>query len=170
MQVRSVSLVLISLALAACYPRQPVAPPPAPPPPPPPAAPTLTPAEEAVQRMRRAQRAFDEGVRLGRQSRWADAADRYRLAVEAMPNEPRYHLALSDALLAQGREWEAADALQAGIRAEENGPRPNHRVLAVDYERLIRLLTRLNRLDEAREAASRQAQHRRMRDAMVPED
>ena len=167
MQVRSVSLIVISLALAACYPRQPVAPPPAPPPPPP--APTLSPAEEAVLRMQRAQRAFEEGVRLGRQSRWADAADRYRLAAEAMPNEPRYHLALSDALLAQGREWDAADALLAGIRAEENGPRPNHRVLAVDYERLIRLLTRLNRLDEAREAASRQAQHRRMRDAMAPD-
>ena len=168
MQVRSVSLVLISLALAACYPRQPVAPPPAPPPPPPP-PPAISPAEEAVARMQRAQRAYDEGVRLGRQSRWADAADRYRLAAEAMPNEPRYHLALSDALLAQGREWEAADALLAGIRAEENGPRPNHRVLAVDYERLIRLLTRLNRLDEAREAAAQQARHRRMRDAAVPD-
>jgi tetratricopeptide (TPR) repeat protein len=167
MQVRSVSLVLISFALAACYPRQPVAPPPPPPPPPPP-APAISPAEEAVLRMQRAQRAFDEGVRLGRQSRWADAADRYRLAAEAVPNEPRYHLALSDALLAQGREWEAADALLAGIRAEENGPDPNHRVLAVDYERLIRLLTRLNRMDEARDAASRQAQHRRLRDSMVP--
>ena len=167
MQVRSVLLVLASLALAACYPRQPVAPPPAPLPPPPAA---ISPAEEAVQRMQRARRAYDEGVRLGRQSRWAEAADRYRLAAEAVPNEVRYHLALSDALLAQGREWEAADALQAGIRAEENGPNPNHRVLAVDYERLIRLLTRLNRLDEAREAAARQAQHRRLRDAAVVPD
>lgn len=168
MQVRSLTLLAVSLALAACYPRQPVAPAPAPPPPPPP-APTVSPAEEAVQRMQRAQRAFDEGVRLGRQSRWADAADRYRLAAETMPNEPRYHLALSDALLAQGRDWEAANALQAGIRAEEDGPDPNHRVLAVDYERLIRLLTRLNRLDEARDAASRQAQHRRQRDQMAPD-
>jgi tetratricopeptide (TPR) repeat protein len=166
MQVRSFLLVLAPLALAACYPRQPVAPPPAPPPPP---AATISPAEEAVQRMQRARRAFDEGVRLGRQSRWADAADRYRLAVESMPNEVRYHLALSDALLSMGREWEAADALLAGIRVEENGPNPNHRVLAVDYERLIALLTRLNRLDEAREAAAQQARHRRMRDAAVPE-
>ena len=166
MQVRSILRVLAPLALAACYPRQPVAPPPLPPPPPPPA---ISPAEEAVQRMQRAQRAYDEGVRLGRQSRWAEAADRYRLAIQAVPNEVRYHLALSDALLAQGREWEAADALQAGIRVEESGPNPNHRVLAVDYERLIRLLTRLNRLDEAREAAARQAQHRRLRDAAAPE-
>jgi tetratricopeptide (TPR) repeat protein len=168
MQVRSILFVLVPLALAACYPRQPVAPPPLPPPPPPPIV--ADPAAEAVARMQRAQRAYDEGVRLGRQSRWAEAADRYRLAVETVPNEVKYHLALSDALLAQGREWEAADALQAGIRAEENGPNPNHRVLAVDYERLIRLLTRLNRLDEAREAATRQAQHRRLRDAAAVPD
>ncbi|HEU4882796.1 MAG TPA: hypothetical protein VFT45_11135 [Longimicrobium sp.] len=167
MQVRSILIVLAPLALAACYPRQPVAPPPAPPPAPPAAA--ISPAEEAVQRMQRARRAYDEGVRLGRQSRWADAADRYRLAVENMPNEVRYHLALSDALLSMGREWEAADALQAGIRVEENGPNPNHRVLAVDYERLIALLTRLNRLDEAREASIQQARHRRLRDAAVPD-
>jgi tetratricopeptide (TPR) repeat protein len=168
MQVRSILLVVAPLLLAACYPRQPVAPPPLPPPPPPP--PVVDPAAEAVARMQRARRAYDEGVRLGRQSRWAEAADRYRLAVEAVPNEVRYHLALSDALLAQGREWEAADALQAGIRVEEEGPNPNHRVLAVDYERLIRLLTRLNRLDEAREAAARQARHRRLRDAAVVPD
>lgn len=167
MQVRSIFPVLAALALAACTPRQPVAPPPLPPPPPPPVA--VDPAAEAVARMQRAQRAYDEGIRLGRQSRWAEAADRYRLAIEAVPNDVRYHMALSDALLAMGREWEAADALQAGIRAEENGPNPNHRVLAVDYERLIRLLTRLNRLDEARDATARQAQHRRLRDAAVPD-
>lgn len=166
MQVRSVLLILAPLALAACYPRQPVAPPPviiirAPP------APSA--AEEAVQRMERARRAYDEGVRLGRQSRWAEAAERYQMAVENGPNEVRYHLALSDALLALGREWEAADALQAGIRVEEAGPNPNHRVLAVDYERLIRLLTRLNRLDEARQATDAQARHRRLRDAAVPD-
>lgn len=165
MQVRSILLIVAPLALAACYPRQPVAPPPAPPPPP--AA--TSPAEEAVQRMQRARRLYDEGVRLGRQSRWAEAADRYRLAIEAVPNEVRYHMALADALLSQGREWEAADALQAGIRVEEAGPNPNHRVLAVDYERLIGLLTRLNRMDEARQAAERQARHRRLRDAAVPD-
>lgn len=166
MQVRSIFLVLAPLALAACYPRQPVAPPPAPPPPP---AVVVDPAAEAVERMQRARRAYDEGVRLGRQSRWDEAADRYRLAIQSMPNEVRYHMALSEALLAMGREWEAADALQAGIRVEEAGPNPNHRVLAVDYERLIGMLTRLNRLDEAREAAAQQARHRRLRDAAVPE-
>lgn len=166
MQVRSILLVLAPLAVAACYPRQPVAPPPAPLPPPPAA---ISPAEEAVQRMQRGRRLYDEGVRLGRQSRWAEAADRYRLAIDAIPNEVRYHLALSDALLALGREWEAADALQAGIRVEEARPTPNHRVLAVDYERLIGLLTRLNRLDETREAAAQQARHRRLRDAAVPD-
>jgi tetratricopeptide (TPR) repeat protein len=166
MQVRSILFVLAPLALAACYPRQPVAPPPAPPPPP---VAVADPAAEAVARMQRARRLFDEGVQLGRQSRWAEAADRYRLAVEAVPNEVRYHMALAEALLSQGREWEAADALQAGIRVEEASPNPNHRVLAVDYERLIGLLTRLNRLDEARQAAERQARHRRMRDAAVPD-
>ena len=165
MQVRSVSLVLVSLALAACYPRQPVAPPPAPPPAPP-RAPSE--AQLAAQRRQRAVRFFDEGVMLGRQSHWAEAADRYRLAAEADPAEARYPMALADAMLAQGREWEAADALQAAIRIQEEAPDPNHRVLAVDYERLIRLLTRLNRLDEARTAQARQDQHRRMRDADVP--
>ncbi|WP_420128955.1 hypothetical protein [Longimicrobium sp.] len=166
MQVRSILLAFVPLALVACYPRQPVAPPPAPLPPPPVA---VSPAEEAVQRMQRARRLFDEGVSLGRQSRWSEAADRYRLAIEAVPNEVRYHMALADALLSQGRDWEAADALQAGIRVEEAGPDPNHRVLAVDYERLIGLLNRLNRLDEARQAAERQDRHRRLRDAAVPE-
>jgi tetratricopeptide (TPR) repeat protein len=166
MQVRSILLAVAPLVLAACYPRQPVAPPPAPPPPP---VVVADPAAEAVERMQRARRAYDEGVRLARQSRWEDASDRYRLAIQLMPNEVRYHLALSDALLSMGREWEAADALQAGIRVEEAGPNPNHRVLAVDYERLIGMLTRLNRLDEAREAAAQQARHRRLRDAAVPD-
>jgi len=169
MQARRLFLASLPLALAACYPRQPVAPPPAPPPPPPP-PPTLTirVEDEARTGLRRAERLFDEGVALGRQSRWAEAADRYRLAAEASPNDPRYPLALSDALLAQGMEWEAADAMLAGIRVEEGLPNPNHRVLAVDYERLILLLTRLNRLDEARTAQERQAYHRRLRDANTP--
>ena len=167
MQARSVSPVLLALSLAACYPRQPVAPPPAPPPPP--SAPTLTAEQLAAQRRQRATRFFEEGVALGRQSRWSEAADRYRLAAQADPTDPRYPMALADAMLAQGREWEAADALQDAIRVQEDGPSPNHRVLAVDYERLIRLLTRLNRLDEARQAEARQAHHRRMRDAQVPD-
>jgi hypothetical protein len=40
----------------------------------------------------------------------------------------------------------------------------------VDYERLIRLLTRLNRLDEARTARARQEHHRRLRDAAPPRE
>jgi tetratricopeptide (TPR) repeat protein len=167
MQARRFFLALLPLALAACYPRQPVAPPPAPPPPP--AAPTITAEEAARLRRQRAERFFDEGVSLGRQSRWAEAADRYRLAAEANPDDPRYPLALAEALLSQGREWEAADALLAGIRVEEARANPNHRVLAVDYERLIRLLTRLNRLDEARLAQEQQSYHRRLRDANTPE-
>ena len=164
MQSRSIVLALVPVALAACYPRQPVAPPPAPPPP---AVLHIAASDEAAEQ--RAERFFDEGVSLGRQSRWAEAADRYRLAAEADPEDARYPLALSNALLNQGREWEAADALQAAIRIEETSAAPNHRVLAVDYDRLIALLRRLNRLDEARAAEQRQAEHRRLRDAAVPE-
>lgn len=162
MQSRPVALALLSLALAACYPRQPT-----PPPAPPPAVLHIPASDEASEE--RAERFFDEGVSLGRQSRWAEAADRYRLAAEANPDEARYPLALADALVNHGREWEAADALQAAIRIEEAAAAPNHRVLAVDYDRLIALLRRLNRLDEARAAEQRQAQHRRLRDAAVPE-
>lgn len=163
MQSRPIVLAFVSVALAACHPRQPVAPPPAPLP----AVIHIAADPEAAER--RAERLFDEGVSLGRQSRWAEAADRYRLAAEANPDQARYRLALSDALLNQGREWEAADALQAAIRIDESGASPNHRVLAVDYDRLIALLRRLNRLDEARAAEQRQAQHRRLRDAAAPE-
>lgn len=167
MQARRLSLSLLSLALAACYPRQPVAPPPAPP-----AVifiPATPPEDDADTRRTRAERFFAEGVSLGRQSRWAEAGERYRLAAEADPADSRYPMALSQALSAQGREWEAADALRAAITLDENVPNPNHRVLAVDYDRLIAMLTRLNRLDEAREATARQAQHRRLRDAAVPD-
>jgi tetratricopeptide (TPR) repeat protein len=167
MQARRFLLAALSLALAACYPRQPVAPPPPPPPPPP--VIVISAEEEARAQRIRAERLFEEGVSLGRQSRWAEAADRYRLAAEANPDDSRYPMALSQALLSQGREWEAADALQAAIRLDENAPSPNHRVLAVDYERLVALLTRLNRLDEARTAQERQSFHRRLRDAETPE-
>jgi tetratricopeptide (TPR) repeat protein len=168
MQARRFFLALLPLALAACYPRQPVAPPPPAPVAPPP-APTVTAEDAARARRARAERFFAEGVSLGRQSRWADAAERYRLAAEANPDDSRYPMALSQALSSSGREWEAADALQAAIRLDENAPNPNHRVLAVDYDRLIAMLTRLNRLDEARTAQERQAFHRRLRDAEVPE-
>ncbi len=166
MQARRIFLALLPLALAACTPRQPVV---APPPPPPPPVLVISAEDEARARERRAERFFDEGVSLGRQSRWAEAADRYRLAAEANPDEARYPMALSNALLAQGREWEAADALLAAIRVEENARDPNHRVIAVDYDRLVTLLTRLNRLDEARAAQERLSHHRRMRDAAGPE-
>lgn len=166
MQARRFLSPLLPLLLGACYPRQPVV---APPPPPAVVVSAVSPEDEARARAQRAERFFDEGVSLGRQSRWAEAADRYRLAAEADPDEARYPMALSNALLSGGREWEAADALQAAIRVEERAQDPNHRVLAVDYERLVALLTRLNRLDEARTAQARQAQHRRMRDAAVPE-
>ncbi|HEY7767619.1 MAG TPA: hypothetical protein VIB55_05525, partial [Longimicrobium sp.] len=106
----------------------------------------------------------------GRQARWAEASEAYRRAAELDPGEVRYHMALADALLQGGREWESADALMAGIRAEEAKLNPNHRVLGVDYERLIRLLTRLNRLDEARTARERQEHHRRLRDAAPPRE
>jgi tetratricopeptide (TPR) repeat protein len=166
MQARRFFLALLPLALTACVPRQPVAPPPAPPSPP---VLVISAEDEARARARRAERFFDEGVSLGRQSRWSEAADRYRLAAEANPDEPRYPMALSNALLSQGREWEAADALIAAIRVSENVRDPNHRVIAVDYDRLVALLTRLNRLDEARTAQERLAHHRRMRDAAGPE-
>lgn len=168
MQARRIFLALLPLAAAACYPRQPVAPPPAPP-----AVifiPAAPPVLDAPTQRERAERLFEEGVGLGRQSRWAEAADRYRLAAEANPDDSRYPMALSQALLSQGRDWEAADALQAAIRLDENVANPNHRVLAVDYDRLIALLTRLNRLDEARVAQDRQSYHRRMRDAAIPQE
>lgn len=164
MQVRTTVLIPL-LVLAACTPRQP---PPAPAPVPVP-APAVTPEAEAFARSLRAEAAFEQGIALGRQSRWNEAADAYRVSISQMPAEPRFHLALAEALLQGGREWESADALAAGIRAEEALPSPNHRVLAVDYERLIRLLTRLNRLDEARGAQDRQNQHRRARDQAPPE-
>ncbi len=165
MLARRFSLALLSLPLAACYPRQPVA---APAPAPTIFIPASAPQADDEAGRARAERFFDEGVSLGRQSRWDEAAERYRLAAEADPGDSRYPMALSQALSAQGREWEAADALQAAITLDENVPAPNHRVLAVDYDRLIAMLTRLNRLDEARQAQQRQAHHRRMRDADVP--
>lgn len=154
--------VLTLLALAACQPRAPLPAVPAPEP-----VPAVEPApEEALlQRLARARRLFDEGVSLGRQSRWDEAAERYRLAAEADPDDARYTLALADALSWSGRWSEAADALAAAIRTEEGAPRPNHRVLYVDYERLGRWLERANRLDEARSARERQEYHRRLRDA-----
>jgi tetratricopeptide (TPR) repeat protein len=155
-------VLAVLLPLGACQPRPPELP-----------APVLAPVEEPVSpeetlmaRLQRARLLFDEGVALSRQSRWWEAAERYRRAAEADPHEPRYPVALSGALAALGRDSEAADALAAAIRIEEGAARPNHRVLYVDYERLIRWLERAGRLDEARAARLRQEHHRRHRDSV----
>jgi tetratricopeptide (TPR) repeat protein len=154
--------------LAACTPRQPmvVAPAPAPPPPPPPA---VTEAEANVARDLEARRFWEQGTAQGRRGAWSQAADSYRRAAEIRPDSVVYHMALSTALVQQGRAWEAADAMQAGIRVAEARQPVNHRLLAVDYDRLIELLTRLNRQDEARAARERQRFHRMMRDSSPPE-
>lgn len=163
MQVRIALLIFTTVLLPACTPRQP---------PPPRPRPTIfipaQPVEAPPVGAAGAVQAWEQGVTLGRQARWSEAAESYRRATEMDPAEPRYHMALADALQQGGREWESADALQAGIRAEEALPTPNSRVLAVDYERLIRVLTRLNRLDEARAARDRQEHHRRIRDSTPP--
>lgn len=154
---------LLLLALPACAPK----PLPAPAPAPVAVAPPTAEESEAARR-RTAQMQFDAAVLLGRQSRWPEAEARYREAIRALPDEPSYHMALASTLLAQGRDSEAADALQAGIRAEEALPTPNHRVLVVDYERLVRILERVGRADEARTARIRMQLHRDRRDTELP--
>ncbi|HEX8832136.1 MAG TPA: tetratricopeptide repeat protein [Longimicrobium sp.] len=154
-------LSILVLALAACTPPPPPRPLPAPLPPPVMVSPED--AERAAEM--EARRSWEEATALGRQGRWTEAEARLRRAVQQRPSEPRYHLALSNALVQQGRESEAADALWAGIRAQEAVESPNHRVLVVDYERLIELLTRVARTGEAQQARARQAEHRRLRDA-----
>ena len=156
------AVLALALAAGAC-----VQPPP-PPPAPPPVAPAADPAAEAAAARQRARRAFDEGVALGRQSRWREAEDRYRAAVRAAPDEAQYHFALSTALAGQARVWEAADAFRDGIEVEERAPRPNHRLLAQEYERLIQLLQQVNRTEDVDAARARQAYHRQMRDAALP--
>lgn len=159
------SLLAATFVLAACVPRPVVLPPPPPPPLPPPPPPVETEAERAV----RAHDLWNSGTALGRQGRWFQAERAYRDAVELEPDSVGYRLSLSTALLQQQRDSEAADALLAAIRLEEAAPSPNHRVLAVDYERLIQILERVNRLDEARAARERQRLHRMLRDAQPPD-
>lgn len=156
------AFALMCAALAACTPP----PPPAPAVPMPlPAAPPPT-AEEAERAAEaQARRSWEQATALGRQGRWRDAEMLLRTAVQQRPSNPTYHLALADALVQQGRESEAADALLAGIRAQEAAPKPNHRVLVVDYERMVELLTRVGRAGDAQQARARQAEHRRLRDA-----
>jgi tetratricopeptide (TPR) repeat protein len=161
------SLLVALLALSACVPRPvvlPPAPPPLPPPPPPPVV-----EETEAEKAARAQQLWTTGTALGQQGRWAQAERAYRDAVALSPDSVSYQLSLSTALLQQQRDNEAADVLLGAIRLEEAAPSPNHRVLAVDYERLIQILERVNRLDEARTARERQRLHRMLRDAQPPE-
>ena len=129
----------------------------------------MTAAEMEAEKAARAQRLWEEGTTLGRQARWAQAERSYREAAALQPDSATYNMALATALLQQGRDGEAADALLAGIRAEEAETPPNHRLIAVDYERLIQALERANRLDEARSARERQRLHRMLRDTAPPE-
>jgi tetratricopeptide (TPR) repeat protein len=165
--IHLVTAISLFLALPGCGPRRPVvAPPPPAPAPPPPPAPT---AEElASVNAAQAESYWNQGIQAGRAGRWYDAERLYRQAATAQPSLPRYHMALAAALLQLGRDSDAATAMLAGIRAEEALPQPNHRVLSVDYERLIQLLERTGRLDEARTARERQRFHRMMRDAAPP--
>jgi tetratricopeptide (TPR) repeat protein len=165
MQYRSLfAVVAAAWVLAACAPRRPMTPAPAPAPPPP----VEAPVEADAARTARAQRAWEQGTAMGRQGRWVDAETHYRQAAAARPDSSVYHMALANALLQQGKRDAAADAMLAAIRIDERKSPPNHRVLAVDYERLIGLLESLNRLDEARAARERQRFHRMMRDTATP--
>jgi tetratricopeptide (TPR) repeat protein len=153
------------LTLAACTPRQVILPPPAPAP-----APAPPPqVETAADVDARAQQLWSSGTVLGRQGRWIQAERAYRDAIALRPDSVEYQLALSTALLQQQRDSEAADVLLKAIQLQEAGPSPNHRLLAVDYERLIQILERVNRLDEARTARDRQRLHRMLRDTQPPE-
>lgn len=162
MKIRTLTFALLVSGLSACMP--PPAPPAAPVPLP---LPPMPPTNEEMERgsEEQARRSWEEATALGRQGRWREAEALLRNAVRQRPSNPTYHLALSDALVQQSRESEAADALWAGIRAQEAVPSPNHRVLVVDYERLVELLTRVGRAGEAQQARARQAEHRRLRDA-----
>lgn len=162
LSTRSAAVALL-LALAACTPRPVVVPPPPLPPPPPP------PVETEAERVARGHRLWEEGTMLGRQGRWVQAERAYRDAVEISPDSATYQMALATALLQEQRDTEAADAMLAAIRLEEADPTPNHRVLAVEYEQLIQILERVNRLDEARSARERQRLHRMLRDASPPD-
>jgi tetratricopeptide (TPR) repeat protein len=158
---KSFAALLALPALAACGSR--------PLPPPPPPAPVAAPVDsmELLRRARMdAQRSFDEGRRLGLQGRWQEAEAQYRRALAAYLADPTYHFALSNALLGEARVSDAADAFQAGIDLEESSPTPNHRLMAEDYERLIQILTRAGRLDQAQAARDRQRYHRELRDAV----
>ena len=128
-----------------------------------------TPEEIEAERVARARQLWEEGIQLGRAGRWFQAERSYREAASLQPDSAKYPMAQAAALLQMGRDSEAADALLAAIRVSEAARPPNHGVLAVDYERLIQVLERIGRLDEARTARERQRFHRMMRDAQPPE-
>jgi hypothetical protein len=153
---RTACAAALLLGLAACMPRTPP-PAPAPLPPPPPAAPEPDAAT-------RARTAWESSIRMGRQGRWLDAESYLRESVRLQPDSITYHLALANTLIQLSRHSQAADEMWAAIRLEEALPSPNYRVLVVDYDRLIALLDRVQRLDEARTARIRQDEHRRRRD------
>ena len=161
------SLLVALLVLSACVPRPVVLPPPPPPLPPPPPPPVVE--ETEADRSARAQQLWTSGTVLGRQGRWGEAEHAYREAVSLRPDSVSYQLSLTTALLQQQRDSEAADVLLGAIRLQEAAPSPNHRLLAVDYERLIQILERVNRLDEARTAREKQRLHRMLRDALPPD-
>jgi tetratricopeptide (TPR) repeat protein len=161
MMIRSrISLLMAVAMLGACTP-----PPVVLPPPPPPPVPVQTPEEIAAERVARARQLWTEGTNLGKQGRWVQAERSYREAATLQPDSATYQLALATALLQQGRDSDAASALLAGIRVEEAAQPVNHAVIAVEYERVIQILERVGRLDEARTARERQRFHRMMRDA-----
>lgn len=162
MHRRTLAAVVIALGTFACTPP----PPPPPPLPPPVAAPTNE--ELEAEKTARARRLWEEGTAMGRQGRWNQAESLYRDAAELRPDSAVYQMARATALLQMGRYGEAADALSAGIRVEEAETPVNHRLIAVDYERLIDTLERANRLDEARQARDRQRLHRMLRDTSPP--
>jgi tetratricopeptide (TPR) repeat protein len=163
--MKSAGLLLVFLlALAACVPPPVVVPPPPPPPPPPPVV-----VETEADVSARAQQLWTSGTALGRQGRWVQAERAYREAIALRPDSVGYQLSLATALLQQLRDSEAADVLLGAIGLQEAAPTPNHRLLAVDYERVIQILERVNRLDEARLARERQRLHRMLRDAAPPE-
>ncbi len=160
---RRLSYLLFALSLAGCTPPPVVIPPPPPPPPP-----ERTAEEIAAERAARARQLWEEGITFGRQGRWFQAERSYREGATLQPDSSKFPMAQATALLQMGRDPEAADALLAAIRLEEAGQPVNHGVLAVDYERLIQILERVGRLDEARTARERQRFHRMMHDAQPP--
>lgn len=161
---RSWLVIALTVATSACGGRAAVLPPPPAPPP----APAATSAELSAAADARAADLWRQGTVLGRQGRWIQAEQAYRQAVSARPDSVKYRMALSTALLQEGRDSEGADALLEAIRLEEAATPVNHALIAVDYERAIQILERVGRMDEARTARERERFHRMMRDAQPP--